>query len=269
MARHSRKQVEQLAHGLLVRAGATRPEHIDPIKSAQALDLEVTFGHLPGATARVCRHGSRARIRVSDEIVLPGRRWFSIAHEIGHYLLGHAVANEDSASSWGRTTCDQRPPHEEREADMFAVAHNMPEALVRTHCKLSPVNLYVARAIADAFAASPVAAALRAVDLSAEPCAAMYFGSGRLQWMKRTRAFPFRLPHGARIDRASVVSDFFTNGTLETEPRVLHPTLWFGSHLPNGFAEIVEHAQHVPEPGWGGVLSVLWLRPGVSAAIAA
>jgi hypothetical protein len=257
VARHSRKHVEQLAHGLLVRVGATRPEHIDPIKSAQALDLEVTFGHLPGATARVCRQGSRARIRVSDEIVLPGRRRFSIAHEIGHYLLGHAVASADRASSWARTACDQRPRHEEREADIFAVAHNMPEAMVRAHCALSPANLYTSRAIAATFQASPVASALRLVDLSPEACAAVYSADGRVQWMKRSKSFPFRLAYGTKLDPESLAFTIFASSFVQHESRPLHLSTWFGSRSHHPLSKIVEHAEMVPEPGWGGVLSVL------------
>jgi hypothetical protein len=247
-----------------VRVGATRPEHIDPIRSAKELDLEVTFGHLPGATARVCRHGKRARIRVSDEIVLPGRRWFSIAHEIGHYLLGHAIANEDSASSWMRTACDHRPAHEEREADVFAVAHNMPETMVRAHCELSPANLYAAGAIATTFGASPVASALRLVDLSSDACAAVYSAHGRVQWMKRTKRFPLRLPPGARLD-TNTVAAAVARGGGDSEPRVVDATTWFAPRSCDALKEVVEHSAVVPEPGWGGVLSVLWARPTLIA----
>lgn len=254
--------IDQLAADLLVRVGATLPEHIDPIASAKELGLEIAFGNLPGATARVCRNGRYARIRVSDEIVLPGRRWFSIAHEIGHYLLNHAIADERSASSWAATACDRRPPHEEREADVFAIAHNMPAAMVRRHCQLSPANLYAARAIADRFRMSPVASALRVVDLSDDACGLLYSQAGFVRWMKRSRAFPIRFAPGTRLDPATVASAFFTTGVLETDPRTLHASVWFGSRQHYGWGAIIEHAELVPEPGWGGVLSMLAPRAG-------
>jgi hypothetical protein len=254
------KRAHDLARELLVEVGATRPEHIDPIMSAQKKGIEIAFGGLSGATARVCRNGSKAKIRVSDEIVQPGRRWFSIAHEIGHYLLGHAIANERSATSWERITCDKRPPHEEREADAFAVAHNMPAEMVREHCVLSPVDWFAARAIAARFPASPVASALRAVELSDGACAAAYIVGGRVVWAKPSATFPGRIPHGKRLDRESVAFALCEGNLIEDRPRTLAAARWLGpsAHVA-ALAQIVEHAERIPEPGWGGVLSLLWL----------
>ncbi|MEP6866044.1 MAG: hypothetical protein ABJE66_35825 [Deltaproteobacteria bacterium] len=43
---------------------------------------------------------------------------------------------------------------------------------------------------------------------------------------------------------------------------------WLGSsELAAGGAEIVEHATVIPEPGWGGVLSLLWI-PCAGSAVA-
>lgn len=260
MARQRYKRAQELARQLLVDVGATRPEHIDPIKSAQHLGIEVAFGGLSGATARVCRNGRTAKIRVSDEIVQAGRRWFSIAHEIGHYLLGHAIANESSSTSWGRITCDKRPAREEREADAFAVAHTMPADMVRAYCALSPATLFAARSIATAFRASPVASALRLVDLSDDACMALYSRNGRVEWAKPSATFPTRIQHGKRLDRASVASQLEAGDTIEDRPHTLPLVCWL---TPTTCAHvempIIEHAERVPEPGWGGVLSLLLL----------
>jgi hypothetical protein len=260
VARQRHKRAHDVARELLVEIGATRPEHIDPIKSAQKKGIEIAFGGLSGATARVCRNGSKAKIRVSDDIVQPGRRWFSIAHEIGHYLLGHAIANERSATSWERITCDKRPPHEEREADAFAVAHNMPADMVRAHCVLSPVDWLAARAIAAKFPASPVAAALRAVELSDGACAAAYCVGGRVAWAKRSATFPAVIPHGKPLDRASIAFAMCEGNETDDRRRTLAAASWLGpsAHV-SALATIAEHAERIPEPGWGGVLSLLWL----------
>lgn len=257
MARQPQKTIERLAHDLLLRAGVTRPEHIDPIASAKVLELDVTFGALPGATARACRHGKRARIRVSDEIVLPGRRAFSIAHELGHYVLGHAIGNENSSASMVRTACDHRPAYEEREADAFAVAHNMPATLVRSHCTLTPANLYAARDISAKFPASPVAGASRVVALSSDVCALVYSVGGRVEWMVRGKGFPFRLMRGTKLSANTVAADYFTRGVLDPEPRHTTIAAWSGAQVATGFTGISEHAEVIPEPGWGGAMSML------------
>jgi hypothetical protein len=254
--RHSRKTIEHAAHDLLARVGATQPEHIDPVTSAKALDIEVVSGGLPGATARVCRHGTRARIRVSDDIVQPGRRWFSIAHEIGHYLLGHAIASGASETSLGHTACSRRPAHEERQADTFAVAHLMPAFMVRAHCKLSPADLYAARRIARAFRASPVASALRLVDLADEPCAAVYSVGGHVEWMKRGKRFPMRIPPRTPLAPDTVAARI-SRGAAHAEPYRVPLRSWLGGTVADERSTIIEHTEVVPEPGWGGVLSLL------------
>ncbi len=48
----------RLGDELLVDVGARGPAHIDPIETAKHLGIEVTFGHLNGATARIFRKGA-------------------------------------------------------------------------------------------------------------------------------------------------------------------------------------------------------------------
>jgi hypothetical protein len=47
---------------------------------------------------------------------------------------------------------------------------------------------------------------------------------------------------------------------LIEDPKRLRASAWLGSskHLDPEI-EVIEHAMVIPEPGWGGVLSLLWL----------
>jgi Zn-dependent peptidase ImmA (M78 family) len=165
------------ARKLHVRLGVRKPEHIDPVDAARALGIEVVSGHLIEATARIFRAGSRATIRVSDRIVHPGRRRFSIAHELGHQILGHELPGESEISRFVSRACERRQsPNEdpEREADVFATEFLTPEKMTRPYCEVSPVSLHEVRAIERAFGTSPVASALRFVELSSERCAVVY-----------------------------------------------------------------------------------------------
>ncbi len=136
MARR-RSRPRQVAHDLLARIGARTPEQIDPILTAKELGIEVAFGHLEGAAARIFRIGAKARIRVSDRIVTKGRQRVSIAHEIGHYTLGHELPNENEAASWLAASCGSRSKREERDAEILAVEHLTPEPMVAPYCAVS------------------------------------------------------------------------------------------------------------------------------------
>jgi hypothetical protein len=260
-------RARRLGDGLLVDVGARGPAHIDPIETAKHLGIEVTFGHLTGATARIFRNGARARIRVSDRIVTVGRRRFSIMHEIGHYLLNHALPTEGDEASWFATCCAQRNRSEEREADVFAVEHLTPVRMVRPYCEVTPVNLHAVRAIADVFTTSPVMSAMRFVELSSERCAAVYSEAGLVKWAKRSRTFSAYIAQGTRLALETVAGDYFDRGVICDVAQSRPAETWLGSsELAAADVEIMEHATVIPEPGWGGVLSLLWIPRTISAA---
>jgi hypothetical protein len=256
----------QIGRDLLVRVGARTPDQIDPIETAKELDIEVTFGHLNGATARIFTNGGKARIRVSDDIVKEGRRRTSIAHEVGHFALGHTLPTEDDPSSWFKSSCEHRSKRDERDADIFAIEHLTPAPMVAPYCNVSSVDLHAVRVIERVFTASPVMSAMRFAELSPAACAAVYSERGAIKWMKPSRTFPTHVDGGTSLARESIASGFFENGRLIGVPTPLPASAWLGPSkhaLPE--LEIVEHAMVIPEPGWGGVLSRLWLPTWNSA----
>jgi hypothetical protein len=250
--------VRRVGLDLLVLTGARAPEQIDPIETAKELGIEVTSGHLAGAAARIFRVGGKARIRVSDQIVTPGRRRMSIAHEIGHYVLGHELPGEGDETSWFATSCEHRDKRQEREAEVVAVEHLMPEPMVKPYCAGTPVDLAAVRAIETRFVVSPVAAALRLVELSPEACAVVYSVGGRVDWMKPSRSFPAFFAKGTELHAGTLAVDAHASGMPAS--RRGRASAWLGTRQNIGpDTEIVEHALKIGEPGWGGVLSLLWI----------
>lgn len=250
----------QIARDLLVRVGARTPDQIDPIETAKELGIQVTFGHLKGATARIFRVGAKARIRVSDDIVKEGRRRTSIAHEVGHFALDHELPKEGDEASWLKTACEHRDKRDERDADVLAVEHLTPTPMVEPYCAATPIDLHAVSAIERVFVASPVMSAMRFVELSPHACAVAYSERGALKWMKPSRSFPTYVESGKLLARESIAAAYFNSGKLSDHPTRLPASTWLGSskHVQPEL-EIVEHAQVIPEPGWGGVLSLLWL----------
>jgi Zn-dependent peptidase ImmA (M78 family) len=250
----------QIARDLLVEVGARTPEQIDPIETAKEKGIEVTFGQLTGATARIYRVGTKARIRVSDLIVTEGRRRRAIMHEVGHYVLGHRLPEEGDLMSWFHVSCQRRDKRDERDADTVAVEHLTPEPMVKPYCALKPVNLDAVRPIEKVFRTSPVMSAMRFAELSPEACAVAYSCEGRVVWMKPSRTFPTHLDKGTPLSADSIAGGYFASGRLSDAPRLGPASSWFpqSKRIAPG-AELVEHAMVVPEPGWGGVLSMLWL----------
>ena len=247
------ERVRRLAREVLWECGMNEPSKIDPFVVLARRGIRIIYGRLDGPTAQIFRDGDRAIIRVSDQIIQVGRLRFSIAHEIGHYLLGHRIPNELTADAAGPYTAQQ-----EREADVFATEFLMPEELVRPFCDRTPIDLGVVRAIAETFRCSIVAAAVRSVELSSAPCAVVYSEHGIVDWAKRSRTFAGRIPTQLKIGPGAVASDYHARGVIDTAARMVPASAWLGTgRVASPVDSLVEHAVIVPEPGWGGVLSLL------------
>lgn len=253
MVRRHYARARRLARQLLWECGIVDPSKIDPEKIAAHLRIRVIYGPLDGPTAHTVRNGDRAVMRVSDAIVQQGRRNFTIAHELGHYVLGHGIASGPDLGPVDRTL------YQEREADVFAAELLMPEDFVAPHIAM-PASLATVRSIVDTFRTSIVAAARRYVELTDASCALVYSKNGHVVWSKQSRLFPGRIPLQMRIGRGTIASDFNAANTnvLEESERVVPTSAWFAAgNAPVGCSSLVEHAEVVPEPGWGGVLSLL------------
>src|SRR5690349_21719109 len=219
----------QLGRDLLVDVGARLPEHIDPIEAAKERGIEVTFGNLTGATARIYRVGGKARIRVSDDIVTEGRRRMSVMHEVGHEVLGHELPTEGDAASWFRTSCEHRSKRDERDADILSVEHLTPAPLVLQYCDVVSVEFDAVAVIERVFRTSRVMAAMRFCELSKHACAVVYSEAGHVKWMKPSRTFPRYITKGTALAEGSIAFDYFARGAISHAPRTYPASVWLGA----------------------------------------
>lgn len=95
----------------------------------------------------------------------PGRRRFTIAHEIGHFVL-HAGRSQAAATSYCRGSDLERSDSAEGEANRFAAALLMPEPLVEHEATRCGCNIAL---LAERFAVSVPAMKLRLLTLDLLP----------------------------------------------------------------------------------------------------
>jgi len=156
-------------------------------------------------TARGNRHDSRK-----------GR--FTLAHELGHYLLPHhrLALMRGSMRPHGSINylIDNKSWKIEREADGFASSLLMPECAFRTYIRGKKFEFQLLQDIAEVFAVSLSAAALRFVEIGNHPIMVVYGVDKKIRWARRSDDFPFkRLRYGCekdcRIPDNTVISEYF------------------------------------------------------------
>lgn len=255
------------AQRLLHDAGVTAPEHIDVETMARARGAEIVYGPLDGATARVVRVGAQhaARIRVSDRIKDAAVRRFSIAHELGHLVLGHelpSAPDPSDAAAFVARVCErvQRNGLDvEAEANVFAAEVLMPERFARRRCEVSPVSLAPVHAIAERFQTSLCASAIRFVELTSERCAAVYSERGVVRWAVHSPTFDATIARGAPLHRSSVAYDYFRKGTIDDRAQPVPADAWLDT---TSDVELIEHSSALPD--LGAVISLLWVPEAVA-----
>ncbi len=251
--RRARKAATAIHDRLRIRDAAD----IDVEGIAALHGLDVRRGGLPGADARLVGTGDVGIIRLSTKIDHEGAQRFSVAHELGHRQLAHR--------STALPSCEPAPLHVERgaeaEANAFAAELLMPAQLLRRRCEISPVSLDDARAIAESYRVSLVAAALRFVELTSERCAVVFSRAGRVVWAARSDTFVPFIERRRRLCAAGIAFDWFRNGQLCTGSQPVPADAWF-DHDADADIEIIEDAVAVPAAA--GVLSLLWIPERVA-----
>jgi hypothetical protein len=103
-------------------------------------------------------------------------------------------------------------------------------------------------------------AAVRLVELSPYACAVVYSSHGIVKWAKRSKTFRERVPEGMNVPERSQARQVFDGRAIPDVASHHAARAWLSasSKIAAG-VDIVEHAMVVPEPGWGGVLSLLWI----------
>jgi Zn-dependent peptidase ImmA (M78 family) len=225
----------------------------------EAHGIEIVSAHLEGADAQFIRIGNKITIQISDRITDPLARRFTIAHELGHLVLGHPTQVPSRTHSPGARGASIH----ELEANAFAAELLMPEYLLREKFDLSLADLQVPKQISAQCRVSILASAIRFVELAREPCAAVFSvatknGQGKVRWVASTPRFDFdyRITRGRPLSPETIASGFFVAGAVVAERRRVPPLAWFDAHPSK--AEVFEHA--VCSHEFRTVLSMVWVR---------
>jgi Zn-dependent peptidase ImmA (M78 family) len=140
--------------------------------------------------------GSKTKGSIAyNESSRPQRRRFTIAHELGHFLLPLHGANAQCAKAdmnIGDFTSKDPNRAREAEANLFAASLLMPKAMFLSAIRRlgAPEMGHVVK-LADDFGVSQEACVHRYTDLCDDPCAVIFSRHGTVRYICKTKNFPF------------------------------------------------------------------------------
>lgn len=187
-----------------------------------------------------------------------GRRNFTVAHEIGHFVLpghesGGAVCVPSDIGNWSDTAHER-----EREADEFAAELLLPSSYAQPKFANELPSLVVIQSVADESGASLSATAWRYCDLITERCAIVWSKNGKISWYKASREFGFYLKRGRNIEKGTQASECFAGTRTHAAPEPVSAELWLDERVIEEGSKIWEHS--IGLPFYESVLSLLWIK---------
>jgi hypothetical protein len=247
-----RRKARDLLHKLMVED----PSEVDLGAIVGFLGgLTVEEGGLEGADGRILWGQDRAAIRVKAGL-LPGRKRFTVAHEIGHYVL-------HKGSSHGRFDTGHQfaiwnEANEEAEANVFAAELLMPDYLFTPRLKRQSPSFRNLDHLAKDFATSRLAAALQYVHYCHEQVALVFSRDGQVIWSKAAKQFPWRIRQGP-LSKDSGAGELAAGNPNESGRMARTPAYaWLSAFDHDRDHDIMEESRVIQS--YGGILSLLWAR---------
>jgi hypothetical protein len=240
---------------------------IDPADVAQQLGLEVEYCHSSGFEgALVCSKEKRVgTILVKKSIREDGRRRFTIAHEIAHYVLPHhgttgSICRPKDLENWDRSLPDQ-----ESEANIFAGGLLIPRVLVEAVVSRSRPTFHLIRDLSNTFETSLTASAYRTMGLTSFRAAIVWSTAGVIRWFKASEEFGEFVAVKDSVSAGTYAYDCFQGLAVPDGLRTVKSDLWLADSRRGLPDFLQEHSIWLPS--YDSVLTLLYIEESAHSLV--
>lgn len=235
---------------------------VDLVDVARHLGLQIRYCDSSGFEgALVCSKEDRVgTVLVKNSIRELGRRKFTIAHEIAHYVLPHhgpsgSVCNAGDVESWEGSLS-----REEQEANVFAGELLIPEALVDTKVAKGKPTFETVRGLAMKFETSLTASGYRLMQLTPFRAAIVWSTKGVVRWFKASHEFEAFVSVRESVAQGTYAYDCFKRIAVPDELKSVRGDLWLDESRRGNPDYIFEHSVWLPS--YDSVLTLLYIEDG-------
>ena len=249
-----RNRARNEALTLLRRCRIEKPEEIElDLIAWHAFKALVQERPLEHCNARVVRGPLQSTITVAAGSS-PGRRRFSVAHEMGHLAL-HPEVNQLALCSVKEGLWQYRARPEEPEANVFAAELLMPEPLFKPRCQEGEPSFDRIEDLAGLFRTSVTATALRYVEHGPYDCCAVWSQKGNIHWTSTSESFRWKVREGRLGPRTYAIDFTETPDRVTLTQKEVDPLQWLEGD--RGVGRVREQSRSL---GAEGVMTLLWVE---------
>jgi uncharacterized protein DUF955 len=216
---------------------------------------EVPAQGFDGALIR-SKAGQKGIVAVKASIREKSRKRFTIAHEIGHFIIPHHRNLGNVCEERNIESFDSQLNGPEIEANEFASELLLPSALLRKRFNLAEFSLAQISAVAADFGTSLTATTRCFLTLTELPCAIVWSVNNCARWFARSDSFRFFLPLPELPANGSFAARIFRGESAPAELAPVPPDAWLDRQAAEHVDTLLEHS--ISLPNYNAVLTLLW-----------
>jgi Zn-dependent peptidase ImmA (M78 family) len=240
------------ADQLIEELGITEPDEIDVEAIAQYCGATIVYDPLKGCEARILGTDTKAIITVNSDSPRTRQR-FSGGHELGHWMRDRGKAAFACTESIFQS--EWQTNNAEAKANEFAAELLMPTKVFGGHARSREMTFATVKDLANQFATSITATAIRFVTVGSYPAIVIFSRDGRRRWFARGPDVPESIWPLEEPTAYSVAGDIFRGKAART-PNEIRGDSWL-SYREARHHFVVEDSITLMR---GTVLTLIWWK---------
>ncbi|WP_417857799.1 ImmA/IrrE family metallo-endopeptidase [Xanthomarina gelatinilytica] len=224
---------------------------------------------LKNSDGKIIRGNTKTLIKINSEILYEEKKRFTIAHEVGHYLLHDkldlAVHNENSNTlNWFQNIEQQaKKGIQEYEANDFASELLMPEIIFRKFIEYKSFSPSLIKEISIRFKTSLTSVVYRLITLDVFPLLVVFISDGVVRYWRKSSDLKGWLKDVTKLSppEDSVAKeyidadyDFIYKG--EEKAQEIERSTWFKLYENQEDSDFMEYC--IPTKQYKTIISIIW-----------
>lgn len=255
------------AKRLLNEIGFDEITHLSMNLFVSGLGATLVEEELKNSDGKIVLGKSKTLIKVNSLIPYESKKRFTIAHEVGHFLLHDKIEvhNENSNTlNWFKSTENQlKKGIQEWEANDFAAELLMPEQIFRNESFGKPFSHELLKDLSERFNTSITSTIFRFMKLDLHPLLIIFIYNGEVKYWDKSPSWNYWIKDIARLQppNDSVAKeyidanyDFVYTGKEKTQQ--IYKSTWC---ILNDYEKDVEFCEYcIPTKQYKTIISVIW-----------
>lgn len=195
-------------------------------------------------------------INISENIREPTRKRFTIAHELGHYVIPTHESSYNCNKDDTNNYYDKKHP-QEIEANHFAAELLMPRKYFLKEIERKEPSYDLIQNLTDKFESSLTSTLIRYKELTTENVAVVLSENSKIKWALRSDNFKYFIKSKVDLSPDSYAVEFFVRNDLSKKFEDVDPNVWFDDE---GIVHKISVKElSIPLPYYSQVISLIWV----------